>query len=76
MAGAAQGRPGGDAAAEVEAFHLIQRFRIQQQLQTKGPDGVNRVDPNDLNELNRLMLKEAFKQARRLQVRLRQQQAL
>jgi CBS domain-containing protein len=75
-AGAAQSRASGDIAAEVEAFHLIQRFRIHQQLQTKDPDGVNRVDPSDLNELHRLMLKEAFKQAKRLQDRLRQQQAL
>lgn len=76
IAGAAQGHPGGDTAAEVEAFHLIQRFRIHQQLQTKDADGVNRVDPGDLNELHRLMLKEAFKQAKRLQQRLRQQQGL
>ena len=75
-AGAAQSRASGDVAAEVEAFHLIQRFRIHQQLQTKDPDGVNRVDPSDLNELHRLMLKEAFKQAKRLQDKLRQQQAL
>jgi CBS domain-containing protein len=75
-AGAAQGRPSGDTAAEVEAFHLIQRFRIHQQLQTKDPDGVNRVDPDDLNELHRLMLKETFKQAKRLQIRLRQPHAL
>jgi CBS domain-containing protein len=76
MAGAAEGPGSTDTAAEVEAFHLIQRFRIQQQLQTKDTDGVNRVDPNDLNELNRLMLKEAFRQARRLQARLRQQHGL
>jgi CBS domain-containing protein len=60
-----------ETAAAVEAFHLIQRFRIQQQLATKDPDKVNRVDPSTLNELNRLMLKEAFKQAKRLQQRLR-----
>jgi CBS domain-containing protein len=75
-AGAAQRRPSNDTAAEVEAFHLIQRFRIHQQLQTKDPDGVNRVDPSRLNDLHRLMLKEGFKQARRLQARLRQQQGL
>ncbi|MGE5152492.1 MAG: DUF294 nucleotidyltransferase-like domain-containing protein [Bdellovibrio bacteriovorus] len=72
-AGAVVGRPSADTAAEVEAFHLIQRFRIHQQLQTRDPDAVNRVDPDDLNELHRLMLKEAFKQAKRLQLRLRQQ---
>ncbi|BCU05771.1 DUF294 nucleotidyltransferase-like domain-containing protein [Allochromatium tepidum] len=62
-----------DIAAEIESFHLIQRFRIEQQLQTQDPDAVNRVDPDDLNELHRLMLKEAFKQARRIQGRLRQE---
>lgn len=62
-----------DIAAEIEAFHLIQRFRIHQQLQTSDLDAVNRVDPNDLNELNRLMLKESLKQARKIQTRLRQE---
>jgi CBS domain-containing protein len=57
----------------VEAFQLIQRFRVHQQLQTADRDAANRVDPGDLNELHRLMLKEAFKQAKRLQLRLRQQ---
>lgn len=72
-AGTAKGQTEGDRAADVEAFHLIQRFRIQQQLQTREADAANRLDPDDLNELHRLMLKEAFKQAKRLQVRLRQQ---
>ncbi|AFL74059.1 DUF294 nucleotidyltransferase-like domain-containing protein [Thiocystis violascens] len=72
-AGEARGRRREDTAAEVEAFHLIQRFRINQQLQSKDPDAVNRVDPDDLNELHRLMLKEAFRQARKLQTRLRQE---
>jgi len=75
-AGAVQGRPAKDVAAEVEAFHLIQRFRIEQQLGSRDPDGVNRVDPGSLNELHRLMLKEAFKQAKRLQARLRPQHAI
>ena len=71
--GNATGRPNEDTAAEVEAFHLIQRFRIHQQLQTKDLDAVNRLDPDDLNELHRLMLKESFKQSKRLQLRLSQQ---
>ncbi|TCT21534.1 DUF294 nucleotidyltransferase-like domain-containing protein [Thiobaca trueperi] len=71
--GSGRGRLGEDTAAEIESFHLIQRFRIHQQLQTRDPDAVNRVDPDDLNELHRLMLKEALKQARKLQSRLRQE---
>jgi CBS domain-containing protein len=72
LAGAAQRRDPADIAAEIEAFQLIQRFRIHQQIQTKDPDAANRVDPDDLNELHRLMLKEAFRQAKKLQGRLRQ----
>lgn len=64
-------RPPSDMAAAVEAFYLVQRFRIQQQLTNKDPDRVNRLDPNTLNQLNRLMLKEAFKEAKALQERLR-----
>ena len=75
-AGVAASRSSEDTAAEVEAFHLIQRFRIHQQLATRERDGANRVDPSDLNELNRLMLKEAIKQARKLQLRLRQEYEL
>ncbi len=71
--GLARWYPGEDTAAEIEAFHLIQRFRIQQQLQAKDPDAINRVDPDGLNELHRLMLKESLKQARKLQSRLRQE---
>jgi len=72
-AGAAMGRGPEDVAAEVEAFHLVQRFRIHQQLATRDRDGCNRIDPSDLNELHRLMLKEAFRQAKKLQLRLRQE---
>lgn len=62
-----------ETAAEIEAFHLLQRFRIRQQLRTKERAAANRVDPNDLNELHRLMLKEALRQAKKLQLRLRRQ---
>ena len=72
-AGAARSGSAADTAAEVEAFHLIQRFRIEQQLKTKDPDAANRVDPAELNDLHRLMLKEAFRQARKVQNRLRRQ---
>lgn len=75
-AGTAAKRAHADTAAEVEAFHLVQRFRIHQQLATPEPDRANRVDPSDLNELHRLMLKEALKQAKKLQLRLRQDHGL
>ncbi len=74
--GAAMNRAKEDVAAEVEAFHLVQRFRIQQQLSTRDRERVNRVNPSDLNELQRLMLKEAFRQAKKVQLRLRQEYGL
>lgn len=61
-----------DTAAAIEAFHLVQRFRIRQQLATRDPEAANRVDPSDLNDLHQLMLKEAFKQAKKIQLRLKQ----
>lgn len=58
-------------AGEVEAFYLVQRFRMHQQLMAKNRDEANRLDPSSLNALNRLMLKEAFKQAKNIQMRLK-----
>ncbi|MBK8639195.1 MAG: CBS domain-containing protein [Chromatiaceae bacterium] len=75
-AGTGPGRSAEDIAAEVEGFHLVQRFRIRQQLATPDHDAANRVDPAGLNELNRLMLKEALKQAKKMQARLRQAYSL
>ncbi len=63
-------------SAEVDAFHLVQRFRIHQQLASGDRERVNRIDPTDLNELHRLMLKEALRQAKKLQLRLRQEYGL
>lgn len=68
------GRSLSDTAAAIEAFDLIQRLRFQQQLVSADPQDANRVDPSDLNELQRLMLKEALKQAKHLQLRLKQDQ--
>jgi len=65
------GRGADETAAAVEAFHLIQRFRIERQLTTTDLDQVNRIAPSSMNELNKLMLKEAFRQGKRLQQRLR-----
>ncbi|MBK1645055.1 signal transduction protein [Thiocapsa imhoffii] len=73
QAAAVKRRDPEEVAAEIESFLLIQRFRIHQQLATQDPDAVNRVNPDDLNELHRLMLKEAFKQAKKIQARVRQE---
>jgi signal-transduction protein with cAMP-binding, CBS, and nucleotidyltransferase domain len=36
-----------------------------------GVQGDNLIDPNDLNELDRRILKESFRQARKIQTRLK-----
>ena len=69
--GNAEKRKPEETSAAVEAFYLIQRFRIQQQLVMKNRDAVNRVRPSSLNTLNRLMLKEALKEGKKLQLRLK-----
>lgn len=72
----------GETAALVDAFHHIQRLRLENQIGGGGSggnglDGVdetsqapNRVNPDQLHRLDRYILKESLKQARRLQQRL------
>lgn len=62
-----------EIAAMIESFNFIQQLRLRfQQIQAQaGREPGNRVKPDDLNELDRHILKEAFKQARKLQARLR-----
>lgn len=62
-----------DTVASIEAFDLVQRLRIQRQLAGGEYDEVNRVDTAQLTAPQRMMLKEAFKQARLLQLRLQQE---
>lgn len=63
---------GDDVAAMVDSFYYIQLLRLRHQHQVLGePGGGNRINPDHLNELDRHILKEAFKQARKLQNRLR-----
>jgi len=60
--------------AAVESFHFLQLLRLRQQdlAGTQGAaDGANRIDPYALHEVDQRMLKEAFRQARQLQERLR-----
>jgi CBS domain-containing protein len=75
-AGAVRNRSDGQIAADVEAFHVIQRLRFGRQLQVSDRDAANRIDPRSLNDLQRLMLKESFRQAKRLQFGLRQELGL
>jgi len=71
--GPATGRPNADTAASIEAFDFVQRLRIQRQLAGGDYDEINRVDPSGLSAPQRMMLKEAFKQAKLLQLRLSQE---
>jgi len=59
-----------DIGAIIDGFHFLQQLRLRQQ-QGGAPMGLaNRVDPEQLNELDRFVLKEAFKQAKKLQGRI------
>ena len=67
------GMPAEELSAMADGFHFIQLLRLRHQhLDTDhGAPGDNRVKPDDLNELDRRILKEAFRQARKLQLRLK-----
>lgn len=64
------GMPPHETAALVDAFYHIQRLRLERQVGVRGGAAPNRVDPDRLHELDRLILKESLKQARSLQQRL------
>jgi CBS domain-containing protein len=64
---------GDEIDAAVEAFYFVQTLRLKQQLAaaTAGAtEGHNRVDPRELNEVDRRILKACLRQARKLQHRL------
>ena len=57
--------------ATVGAFQFLQLLRLRQQDQPAVAGSPNRLDPNALNEIDQRMLKEAFRQAKQVQERLR-----
>lgn len=57
--------------ATVEAFHFLQLLRLRQQERPSVASNPNRIDPSALNEIDQRMLKEAFRQAKQVQERLR-----
>lgn len=75
VAGARQCSPT-DTAATIEAFELIQRLRLRRQLAANEPAAANRVDPRQLPTLQKQLLKEALKEAKLLQMALRQEFSL
>lgn len=70
-------RVGGVSEAEVEAwcdalaFIQLLRMRTHQRQERAGEALDNFINPDELNELDRRILKEAFRQARKLQTRIR-----
>lgn len=67
-AGATLKIPQIEVEAWISAFMFIQILRLRQQHISDIPD--NYIDPEELNGLDRRILKESFRQARRLQTRL------
>ena len=57
--------------ATVEAFHFLQLLRLRQQELPATHGSPNRIDPYALHDIDQRMLKEAFRQAKQLQERLR-----
>ena len=68
-AGAAWQMKADEIEAWAQSFHYIQllRLRLQHEQAKRDAGFSNRVDPDTLNELDRRILKEAFRQARKLQ---------
>lgn len=64
--------PSADAEAWIRAYQYIQllRMRNHQRQEEEGKTLDNRFDPDELNELDRRILKEAFRQARKLQSKI------
>mgnify|MGYP000272677073 CR=1 FL=1 len=61
----------GETEAAVDGFFHLQLLRLRgQQADPDGAGGHNRLDPAGLHEVDRRILKEALRQARRLQTRL------
>jgi len=71
-AGAVLKLPEAEIAAAVDAFFFIQQLRLRSQLANDRDEraAANRVFPGKLNEIDRRILKESLRQARKLQSRL------
>jgi CBS domain-containing protein len=70
---AATEHPGDEVNAILDALNFIQLLRLQHQYLEgePGKQGDNLIDPETLNELDRRILKESFRQARKIQTRLK-----
>lgn len=72
QAGAALHIPEEEISGWVQAFHFIQllRLRHQHEQERRGLPPDNHLNPDTLSVLDRRILKEAFRQARKMQARL------
>ena len=75
-AGSRMGVLSDEMSAIIDGFHFIQLLRLRAQHFDAGDGSVpplppNHIRPDQLNELDRRILKEAFRQARKLQIRLK-----
>ena len=74
VAGAALRIPAAETEATIAALYYILSLRLRRQDELAGQQAPqahpNRIDPDTLNELERRVLKESFRQARRLQGRI------
>ena len=59
-----------DVGAIIDGFFFLQQLRLRVQQEGTPMGLANRVDPEKLNELDRFVLKEALKQAKKLQGRI------
>jgi len=59
-----------DVGAIINAFFFLQQLRLRVQQEGTPMGLANRVDPEMLNEMDRFVLKEALKQAKKLQNRI------
>ena len=67
------GMTANEVSSAVDAFFFIQMLRLRRQAAAEegsGRAGHNRIAPDELNEVDRRMLKESLRQARNLQSRL------
>lgn len=63
--------PADEIEAIIDAFYFVLLLRLRRQhLDPEPGAGSNRIDPRALNELDRRILKESFRQARKLQKRI------
>jgi CBS domain-containing protein len=76
--GPAAGMQPDEIGAAIDAFSHLLRIRLEKQARVMAAGGVpdHRVDPERLHELDRVILREALRQGKRLQQRLKLNYAL